>query len=241
LIRLPLLQAQRDLLDIPRGMDRFRAYLGRMLDEHGEVAFPIQGFNPMSREHVQVVLDELLAAGAEDTLAGLLQEFDASMSGGPQPWKVGLVVADDVHGGWTNRAFIELERLTDPRKVAWRTFLPLRWWASERPDAGTIAPKLRRQLFEALSVLREAPPVTLRDILNLRWRSLAYVQGKKPERTPAGKAALAKLAPYLDTSDTGTLLACLFGDDAAVSLGHAPRGIEAGDSELSLAWIASES
>ena len=33
------------------------------------------------------------------------------------------------------------------------------------------------------------------------------------------------IAPYLDTKDYSTIIACLFGDEAARSLGYSPMGL----------------
>jgi hypothetical protein len=62
---LPLLRIQRDLHDIPRGMERFRAYLATMTEGSDDIVLPITGMNPMGKEHVAALLDDLLAADAE--------------------------------------------------------------------------------------------------------------------------------------------------------------------------------
>jgi hypothetical protein len=64
----PLLQVQRDLHELPRGMDRFHEYLRVMVNAEGddlELA-PLVMMNPMGREHVTARLDELLALGADE-------------------------------------------------------------------------------------------------------------------------------------------------------------------------------
>ena len=64
---IPLLQIQRDLHDLPRGMERFHEYLRVMVNAEGddlELA-PLVSMNPMGREHVAARLDEVLALGAE--------------------------------------------------------------------------------------------------------------------------------------------------------------------------------
>ena len=44
---LPTLRTQRELHAIPRGMERFRAYLSAMTDGTDDIALPITSMNPM--------------------------------------------------------------------------------------------------------------------------------------------------------------------------------------------------
>ena len=63
---LPLLQIQRDLYSMPRGMERFREYIKTMTDaETGDMALPLVAMNPMGKEHIPALIDEYLALGAE--------------------------------------------------------------------------------------------------------------------------------------------------------------------------------
>ena len=63
---LPLLQIQRDLYAMPRGMERFREYIKTMTDpETGDLALPLVAMNPMGKDHVPALIDEYIALGAE--------------------------------------------------------------------------------------------------------------------------------------------------------------------------------
>ena len=63
---LPLLQVQRDLYALPRGMERFREYIKTMTDpETGDLALPLVAMNPMGKDHVPALIDQYLALGAE--------------------------------------------------------------------------------------------------------------------------------------------------------------------------------
>ena len=72
---VPLLEQQRDLYRIPRGGERFSAYLRLMLNEdQDDVRLPpLVALNPMARDHVAALIDALLGLGAEEvaTRAGL--------------------------------------------------------------------------------------------------------------------------------------------------------------------------
>src|SRR5262245_18142056 len=100
---LRLLQIQRDLHAIPRGWERFRAYLAAMTDGTDDIVLPITGMNPMGKEHVAALLDELLATDAEGQAATAIATVAARLVDIPGEREVALVVTDDAQGGWTNR------------------------------------------------------------------------------------------------------------------------------------------
>src|SRR5215213_8032212 len=100
-----LLKIARDLHDIPRGMERFSEYLRLITnDDQSDVRFaPLVAMNPMGREHVAERLDELLAMGAEQIAADAARDAEQRLPDAQGDYKHGLVVMDDVRGGWTNR------------------------------------------------------------------------------------------------------------------------------------------
>ena len=59
---VPLLRVQRDLYDLPRNGERFRAYLATMTDPiTRDLKLPLVAMNPMGKEHVPALLDEWMA------------------------------------------------------------------------------------------------------------------------------------------------------------------------------------
>src|SRR5262245_63820989 len=62
----PLLQVQRDLYRLPRGWERFRAYLQTMVDpETKDIQLPLSAMNPMGKDHVPALLDQYLEFDAD--------------------------------------------------------------------------------------------------------------------------------------------------------------------------------
>src|SRR5271154_1021143 len=102
---VPLLQIQRELQAVPRGQARFREYLRTIQNDDGTgLELPTLGIaNPMAREHVTAILDELLALDVDKMAAATVAEASAQIVAEPGEFKIGLVVADDLKGGWTNR------------------------------------------------------------------------------------------------------------------------------------------
>ena len=77
----PLLQVQRDLYRLPRGMDRFRAYLQTMVDpETKDIQLPLSPMNPMGKDHVPALLDEYLAFDADGLAARAVAEAEPRLS-----------------------------------------------------------------------------------------------------------------------------------------------------------------
>src|SRR5207237_7554307 len=102
----------RELHDIPRGRPpdfngrkRFRQYLRTIFpdDETRDQLLPLLHMNPMGKDHVTALLDALLALDADAVGARAAAEAAAELADVPGDCKVGLVVADDLAGGWTNR------------------------------------------------------------------------------------------------------------------------------------------
>src|SRR5262245_50516790 len=93
-----LLQVQRDLYNIPRGSERFSAYLKAIVNSDGtDVRLPpLVAMNPMGRDHVPALLDTLLAMEAEAIAARATAEAATHVIGTPGNFKLGLVVVDDL-------------------------------------------------------------------------------------------------------------------------------------------------
>ena len=60
----PLLQIQRDLYALPRGRERFEAYIATMTDaDTGDMALPLMSMNPMGKDHIPEILDGWTSVG----------------------------------------------------------------------------------------------------------------------------------------------------------------------------------
>lgn len=240
---VPLLRPQRELLDVPRGMERFRAYLDTMLNPgHDDVQLPLTSFNPMSKEHVRAVLDELIALDAEAVCAcaiadgaGLVAHVDAAAA------QVGLVVVDDKLGGWTHRTTTDLSRRQDPTVELSRCFLTVAVWSSEPPSIEIVRRDTIATIARAAHALAHGKARTLRALLTQEAsvaRTVVELGGASHAVSlDADDLAYTAdvIAPLMDRDDWPTLIAALYGDEAAKSLGHRPLGLSK-NAGLSLAW-----
>ena len=100
---LPLLEIHRALYAQPRGPERFRSYLAALTGGGDDLALPLTALNPMGKQHLLAAAEEWLAAGAEDAAEKALAEAATRVADLPGRLRLGLVLADEVAGGWTNR------------------------------------------------------------------------------------------------------------------------------------------
>lgn len=229
----PLLQLQRNLYDLPLGLDRFRAYLATMTDGADDIGLPpLVAINPMGKPHVAARLDALLAQDAEGIAARALALAGSRLEGVEATVRVGLAVADDARGGWTDRYLYEAkhrfgkEYLPEPGsdgvRWAWATVL---LWSSEAPDDDAIAAETLSSLYRTLYKLRFGAPGTLAATMWQEGLAAAFA-GATP--TLAGddlELVALELEPWLDRGDFATLFPLMYGDPPAERAGIPTRGL----------------
>jgi hypothetical protein len=224
---LPTLAVQRELLDLPRGMGRFKEYIARMTEGSGDVVVPIGDLNPMSREHVAAKLDAWIASGVEAQAAAWTAEAVAELGHDPR-LVVSFVVPDDLHGGWTDRDRVDFRfRFEDKGRVA-RRFATVMLWVSE--DAGPsrfevakrrLRASLYRTAYQRVHGLPADLPAMLRqEGLTLKFSGWPWhTDAARQERA---RALLAKAPPT--AADFGHTFTLLFGDEAGQRLGYGAVG-----------------
>ena len=233
---VPLLQIQRDLYGIPRGMERFRTYLRTMINDDGtdlELA-PLVAMNPMGKDHVKDLLDALLALGADAIGARAAADASAALADAPGQFRAALVVADDLKGGWTNRFACEydhrfgpdsLRSRTGPRPQArfWVTGL---LWSSEPASVQAAREAIVTVAYRVAYRQRHGPAVTLREMMAQEGHVMAMAGCTGPVLDEDDLAYTREvLSPLLDADDKRTIIECLFGDTAGATLGFTPRGL----------------
>ena len=229
---VPLLQIQRELYRLPRGRERFQAYLQTMVQPDGRTLKlpPLVAMNPMGKEHLPTRLDGWLAIDAEGVAARVAAAI--ATEAGLGPMNLGLVIADDVAGGWTNRHACELaHRFPDDGalKAGWLTAI---LWASEVPALPTLTTEVRSVIWRAVHVKAHGGAKTLRERLAQEGWVLAKAgctrdwPGDEGVPTVATISRIRRIiAAHLDSMEPAALIPCLFGDAAAESLGYQPIGL----------------
>jgi hypothetical protein len=227
---VPLLHIQRELYRLPRGPERFQAYLKTMLMPDGQDVRlpPLVAMNPMGKDHVPARLDAWLALDAEGVAARAVAVASARLRDTPGEFKIGLVLADDAQGGWTNRFSVELAWRVSVREFVRDGWLSAILWSSEEPTIPAVTEAVLATLFRADHLARHGPARTLREILAQEGRVMALAGCACPALASGALTRSREIiAPHLnaDATDLPSVISCLFGDDAAVSLGYAPLGL----------------
>jgi len=209
-------------------MDRFRAYLGSMVHPDGDdLAIPPLGLiNPMAGEPVSRLLAEYQKLGAEDQAREWLAELATEPLGFPGEISAGLVVCDDLRGGWTNRwAFEHHWRFQmDPRgKRFWITGI---LWSSEPPSLEAVRVSLLGAAWRAVYQWTHGLPRTLGQKLLQETFVLGRVgPWQSPPEAEEAEYTRQVIEPYLEEKDMPRAVQCLFGDPAGATLGFAPMGL----------------
>lgn len=231
---VPLLERQREVYRVPYGTARFREYLRSMLNEKGDDVDspPMVLMNPMAREHIPLMLDQYIQLGADRIAAQAVEEACAAIEHVEVALKISLVVVDDLKGGWTNRYACEyqfrsggLERSGERflKRSAWLV-VPI--WSGEPVSIPVIEREAKTTVFRAARRAIRGPARTVHALLEQEGVCmLAAGYDKITIDSDEIAYTRAVIDPYLDADDTPTVVACLFGDDAARSLGFKPLGL----------------
>ena len=227
---LPLLQIQRDLYSMPRGVERFREYIRTMTDpETGDLALPLVAMNPMGKDHIPALIDEYIALGAETIAAEVIATASPSLSApSSTAFKIGLVVSDDLKGGWTNRWASEFSHRLESAAFVKRGFLTGILWTSEPASTGNVRDAILTAIYRAEYLQTHRMPDTLGGMLEQEGFAMARAGCTAPSLDEDDLAySRTVIAPHLGATDRATIMACLFGDAAANALGYPPQGLSA--------------
>ncbi len=141
-------------------------------------------------------------------------------------FKVGLVIADDLKGGWTNRFTSEFSYRFETRPIHRRGWLLGILWTSETPSVETAVAEATMAVHRAAHIERHGYARTLGEMLAQE----GFASARAGCTTPALDLEDLEytrdiVTPLSGATDRATIVACLFGDQAARDLGYPPRGL----------------
>lgn len=234
---VPLVPVMRELHRVPRGRERFRKYLWTINPGGGpgDQLLPLVAMNPMGKDHVAALLDALLVLDADAIAAQATAEAAAVLANVPGDCKVGLVVADDLMGGWTNRYADEYTHRFGPDSFRSGSTRP-RWlkadwltcvlWSSEPASARAVREAVLTVAHRRAYVHRHGPARTLRDMMAQEGHVMAAAGCETPTLDAEDiEYSREVLSAYVDAEDRRTCMECLFGDEPGRTLGLTPRGL----------------
>lgn len=224
---IPLLQLQRDLYSIPRGQERFRSYLNTMIEpETGDMKLPLAGMNPMGKDHVAALLDQYLSLDADGAAANAVSLVIPALRHLEGSFKVTLVLTDDAKGGWTDRYTTEFSHRFEIKPLFRRGWLTGILWASEAASVELACQEAQSAVYRGAFIQQHGYAHTLGEMLAQEGWVMAKAGCTGPALdTDDLEYTREVITPFLDSRDHPTIMACLFGDEAARSLGYRSQGL----------------
>ena len=221
---VPLLRKQLELYGLPRSSERFQAYIKTITNEAGDGLdlAPLVAMNPMGKEHCNALLESYLAPEIDAERLGeeTLTEFVTDVK-----LRVSLVLVDDAKGGWTNRTDYEYKLRTQLGQALRRSsWLSGMLWTSEIPSAENVVQSVRVAVRRAQHVLTHSDPKTLREILQQEATAQPTIPSLDSEELAYTRDVLTPLLE-IPASNMPVIVAALFGDSAAASLGYPTLGL----------------
>ena len=171
---VPLLPIQRELYRIPRGRERFHAYLRTMVDaETGDLALLLVAMNPMGKDHLPALLDILIELKADDVAQAAMVSAGATVADVAVRFKAGLVVADNAHGGWTDRYCSEFSHRFEGKALYTRGWIVGILWTSETPSEESVRQEVLTAIHRVAHIRRQGPATTLGGMLDQEGTAMA--------------------------------------------------------------------
>jgi hypothetical protein len=226
---IPLLNTQREIYDVPLGLERFKNYLKTIVgssEDDIELA-PLAAMNPMAKDHAKVYLEKLIALDADEVARTALAEFKSRiyvLDG--FDIKASLVVCDDVKGGWTNRYLNEAKYLLDFSKTNFlkRPWLAVPCWTSEDISSDQLRKNTLAALYR-LAYMFQHKAVTLGEVMLQEGYALMFAGDSRWLEHDDLEYTRNVIEPYLETTLFPLQFACLYGDEIAKSVGYQPLGL----------------
>jgi hypothetical protein len=225
---IPLLEKQRELYTIPRGMERFKEYLKTVVGSatgHDLELPPLVAMNPMAKEHALEHVEALLALGVDEVARQAVQEAEERLEIKAR-LKVSTVLLDDLKGGWTNRYLNEARDYFQPadgvKKFSW-IIVPC--WTVDKPSRHSLRQTALAYVYRAMYALEHGNPRTLRDVLKQEGLVMRFAGIEQWLELDDLAYSLEVITPHLDSTHYPTQFACLFGDRAAKTVGYPPFGL----------------
>jgi hypothetical protein len=228
---VPILEKLRDLYLIPRGPDRFQAYIDLATDGATATKYipypPLITVNPMAKEHALECVESWISLGAENIVQMVLEEANIRLESVEftRTIKVGLSVLDDLKGGWTNRTFNDAARFKVGESLEKTGWLCVPVWTSEIPKLEELRTVVLESACRAAFVVQHGDPQTLREMIAQEGFVAAFAHRSLEFDREELEYSRAVIAPHLQSTHQPTVIACLYGDEAAKELGYSPLGL----------------
>ena len=221
---VPLLEIVRDFYALPRDPSiRFPQYRALIGNERALTHPPLMHMNPMARAHINAFIQTLLDIDI-DHAASVLVPTVAQALGYSGSHLHGIGIADDVAGGWTSTADIDMKRRFELHINANRTWCSTVLLASEPPTYASVIAEITAAIVRHHWQIQHGTAVRLRDMLAQEQAVSCFVTQHSQEHTEEYEYTKQCISAYFDETAYPAIVAVLLGDDAAASLGYPRHG-----------------
>ncbi|MEO1451840.1 MAG: hypothetical protein AAFV07_20080 [Bacteroidota bacterium] len=228
---MPLFEDMLMLYNMPPGRERFEAYLTLMRgssNSKDDMVRPIGGYNPMAKSHVPAQLYDLITLGAEDLAREALMAVNQLVANKhpSREIQLGMVLADDLMGGWTFRHTTDYESKFVLNALVTRHLATTYIWTSESYTPTQIRRQVADYALRTVHWLDHPKPRTLLEHI-AQEQFVAKHNPFATDLAPLDKPE--EVQEVLDTfgemEDYHLTLNLLYGDQAVEEIGHTPQGI----------------
>ncbi len=137
-----------------------------------------------------------------------------------------MVVADDAVGGWTNRYASEFDCRFASKPYHKRGWITGTLWTSEAPSARNPRAELLAAVYRTAHIQQHGFAGTLREMLRQEGYAMATAGCTQPSLdSDEVEYTRDVIEQFLDAKNHPVVIACLFGDKAADTLGYKSLGL----------------
>ena len=230
---IDILEGMLEFYQLPRDRQRFEEYLRRMVNQNNDqLLLPLPHFNPMGKEHVPEKLKELIELDAESILDTCCQELNESIQEvdffPDQTIYVGLSLADDLMGAWTNKYSTDYGNTFHPRGMLNHQFATPIFWTAEEYTSSIIKERIASMLCRYVYILKNSYAGNLKE--HLQQEAFVNQQVSKdipPIDRNEYDLILEFVRANLQSENQSQIITFFYGDQAAESLGMPFLGFEA--------------
>ena len=232
---VPVLAMMRDFYLLPRVAEiRFPQYLALIGTTTETCLVPLIRMNPMAKEHINDVLDHLIACAVDED-AHRWVETMAQRLALSTAFCHGFAVVDDIGGGWTARVDVEMACRFVPNPTHLAHWCITTIFASQSHTNSSVEREVSASMIRRRWQMVVGTPRTLREMLAQEQIVMQMTKQHSALRDDIYQEQAALLTTILDETAYPMLVAAIFGDVAAASLGYQSQGFV---NEAGLAYVA---
>ena len=224
---LPQLELMAELYRLPMGPGRFQAYLNALQgDTSGDMQRPVGGYNPMAKPHVLEQIEALLAMDADSIGQEVARELSQEYSSEAKEATlgIGLTLADDLMGGWTNRYTTEYDNKFKLNALVNRGFSAPYLWTSEVHSTEVLRSRIKEYAHRTAYWRLKGRPRTLPEFFDQEVYVAQRENWWRGATEPDGMVEKL-LQEFGDEDEYSLLFNFFFGDAASEALGYATYGV----------------